>query len=84
MARKLVSERYDIKNIDHQDMLSSFIAHGPTESDLVAESVMQILAGGETTATGLRATFLFIITNPRIYATLQAEIYILSPPLNVC
>jgi cytochrome P450 len=55
-------------------MLSSFIAHGLTESDLVAESVMQILAGGETTATGLRATLLFIITNPRIYATLQAEI----------
>jgi len=55
-------------------MLSSFIVHGLTEQDLVAESVMQILAGGETTATGLRATFLHIITNPRIYATLRAEI----------
>jgi len=69
-----VSERYATENIDHQDMLSSFIAHGLTEHDLVAESVMQILAGGETTATGLRATFLHIITNPRIYATLRAEI----------
>lgn len=74
IARKLVSERYASKDIDHQDMLSSFIAHGLTESDLVAESVMQILAGGETTATGLRATLLFIITNPRVYATLQTEI----------
>ena len=55
-------------------MLSSFIAHGLTESDLVAESVMQILAGGETTATGLRATLLYIVTNPRVYATLRAEI----------
>jgi cytochrome P450 len=55
-------------------MLSSFIAHGLTESDLVAESVMQILAGGETTATGLRATLLYIITNPRVYSTLRAEI----------
>jgi cytochrome P450 len=55
-------------------MLSSFIAHGLTESDLVAESVMQILAGGETTATGLRATLLYIITNPRVYTTLRAEI----------
>lgn len=55
-------------------MLSSFIAHGLTESDLVAESVMQILAGGETTATALRATFLFVITNPRIYSTIRAEI----------
>jgi len=74
IAKNLVSERYASKNIDHQDMLSSFIAHGLTETDLIAESVMQILAGGETTATGLRATFLHIITNPRIYAILQAEI----------
>ncbi|KAE9368277.1 cytochrome P450 monooxygenase [Stipitochalara longipes BDJ] len=74
IARKLVSERYANKNIDHQDMLSSFIAHGLTESDLVVESVMQIIAGGETPATGLRATLLFIITNPRIYTTLQAEV----------
>lgn len=55
-------------------MLSSFISHGLTESDLVTESVMQILAGAETTATAIRATLLHIITNPRIYATLQAEI----------
>jgi hypothetical protein len=41
-------------------MISSFIAHGLTESDLVADSVMQILVGGETTAIGLQATFLFI------------------------
>jgi len=55
-------------------MISSFIAHGLTETDLVAESVMQILAGGETPATGFRSTLLFIITNPRVYATLQKEI----------
>jgi len=51
-------------------MLSSFIAHGLTESDLVAESVIQILAGAETTANAMRATLLHIITNPRIYAAL--------------
>jgi len=55
-------------------MLSSFIAHGLTESDIVAESVMSILAGGETPATALRVALLFIITNPRVYTTLQAEI----------
>jgi cytochrome P450 len=74
IAKKLASERYAAKNVDHQDMLSSFISHGLTESDLVTESVMQILAGAETTATALRATLLHTITNPRIYSTLQAEI----------
>jgi len=74
IAKKLASERYATKNVNHQDMLSSFIAHGLTESDLVTESVMQILAGAETTATALRATLLHTITNARIYSTLQTEI----------
>jgi cytochrome P450 len=55
-------------------MLSSFISHGLKESDLVTESVMQILAGAETTATVLRATLLHIITNTRVYSTLVTEI----------
>lgn len=74
IAKKLASERYATKSVDHQDMLSSFIAHGLTESDLVTESVMQILAGAETTATALRATLLHTITNARIYSTLQTEV----------
>jgi cytochrome P450 len=74
IAKKLASERYATKNVDHQDMLSSFISHGLTESDLITESVMQILAGAETTATALRATLLHTITNTRIYSTLQTEI----------
>jgi cytochrome P450 len=32
------------------------------------------MAGGGTTATTLRATMLFIITNPHVYRTLQTEI----------
>jgi cytochrome P450 len=55
-------------------MLSSFISHGLTESELVAESIVQILAGADTTAAAIRATLLHIITNPRVYSALQAEI----------
>jgi cytochrome P450 len=55
-------------------MTASFIAHGLSETDLVAESLLQILAGADTTATAIRATVLHIITHPFVYVALQAEI----------
>jgi cytochrome P450 len=55
-------------------MTASFIAHGLSETDLVAESLLQILAGADTTATAIRATVLHIITHPSVYVALQAEI----------
>lgn len=57
-----------------KDMTASFIAHGLSERDLTAESLIQILAGADTTATAIRATLLYIITNRAVYAALQAEI----------
>lgn len=57
-----------------QDMLSSFIARGLNEEDLVTESVFQILAGADTSATNIRVIFLHVMTNPRIYRILQNEI----------
>lgn len=74
IAKKLASERYATKDVDHQDMIFSFISHGLTETDLVADAVVQILAGPENTATALRATLLHTISNPRIYRSLHDEI----------
>jgi hypothetical protein len=39
-------------------MMASFTAHGLSETDLVAESLLQILAGADMTATAIRATSL--------------------------
>lgn len=55
-------------------MMASFMAHGLSETDLVAESLLQILAGADTTATAIRATMLHLISHPLAYLTLQAEI----------
>jgi cytochrome P450 len=74
IARKLVHERYETKAIDHQDMMASFITHGLSERDLISESILQILAGADTSATAIRATLLHIITHPSVYQSLQAEI----------
>jgi len=55
-------------------MMASFIAHGLNETDLIAESLLQILAGADTTATAIRATMLHVMTHPIVYEKLQAEI----------
>lgn len=48
--------------------------HGLKEDELVSESLLQILAGSDTSATVIRATMLFLMTHPATYRTLQNEI----------
>ncbi|KFY37707.1 hypothetical protein V494_04641 [Pseudogymnoascus sp. VKM F-4513 (FW-928)] len=74
IARKLVHERFTNKSAVDNDMMASFIAHGLSETDLVAESLLQILAGADTTATAIRATLLHLMTHPLAYNALQSEI----------
>lgn len=75
-AHKAVAARFrpDAKEI--QDMLGSFIKHGLTQQECEVESLLQILAGADSTATALRTTFLFILTSPSAYRNLQHEISI--------
>ncbi|EON62757.1 hypothetical protein W97_01982 [Coniosporium apollinis CBS 100218] len=76
IAQERVAERFlpDGKKRDQQDMLGSFIRHGLTREEAESESVLQILAGSDTTATGIRTTMLFLITNPSVLAKLRSEI----------
>lgn len=76
-AQKMVGERFlpDAKNrISKPDMLGSFINHGLTEEEAVSESMLQILAGSDTSAAAIRAIMLFVMTSPLVYNKLQAEI----------
>ncbi|KAJ9606749.1 hypothetical protein H2200_008758 [Cladophialophora chaetospira] len=73
-AQKAVAERFgsDAKKV--QDMLGSFINHGLTQQECEVESLLQILAGADSTATALRTTFLHILTSPPTYSKLRQEI----------
>ncbi|KAH6838567.1 cytochrome P450 [Chaetomium sp. MPI-CAGE-AT-0009] len=73
-AHKVVAERYGEKPVVKRDMLGSFVAHGLTKEEAEGETVVQIIAGSDTSATAIRSTLLFIITNPLVYRRLQAEI----------
>jgi cytochrome P450 len=74
LAQKAVDERYCDKPVVKRDMLGSFVAHGLSKQDAEGETVVQIIAGSDTSATAIRSTLLFIMTNPAVYARLQTEI----------
>ncbi|KAK2767798.1 hypothetical protein FQN54_003957 [Arachnomyces sp. PD_36] len=74
IAKEVVAERYGENKISKPDMLGSFVAHGLSQKDAEAESLVQIVAGSDTTAATLRVGMLHIITSPYIYGKLIAEI----------
>lgn len=74
LAQQAVQSRYGPKPDVKRDMLGSFVAHGLSKLDAEGESVVQIIAGSDTSATAIRSTMLFIMTNPQVYARFQAEI----------
>ncbi|OCL05628.1 cytochrome P450 [Glonium stellatum] len=74
IAKELIGKRFGPKAVHRQDMIGSFIQHGLERDELVSESLLQILAGSDTSATSIRATMLYLMSHPRIYRKLQAEI----------
>ena len=73
-AYRYVDERA-AKPIDaRSDMLASFMRHGLTGEELQSEALEQVLAGSDTTASGLRSILLYLITSPIVYGKLQREI----------
>jgi len=72
-ARERVRERFGHKPVVRQDMLSSFISRGLTQDELESETLTQITAGSDSTASALRMTLHFISTSPPILQRLLAE-----------
>jgi cytochrome P450 len=74
MARKVITKRLEKPTEGKSDMLASFTRHGLSKDELVTESVLQILAGSDTTSTAIRSTMLYVVSNARVYTKLRAEI----------
>lgn len=60
--------------VPRADMLTSFMKNGIAGVDLQVENVLQIVAGSDTTGGALRGVFVCVLSNPRVYKALQAEI----------
>ncbi|KAK1753166.1 pisatin demethylase [Echria macrotheca] len=75
LCYRWADERWAVRATDKRlDMLGSFIKHGLSREDLRSELIEQIIAGSDTTASALRGILLYLMTNPRVYLKLRAEI----------
>ena len=74
VSQRVVAERFGPDAKLKDDMLGSFVSHGLTQREAEAETLLTILAGADSTATTIRVTFLYILTNPSVYVKLLAEI----------
>ncbi|KAJ9635435.1 hypothetical protein H2199_008438 [Coniosporium tulheliwenetii] len=74
ISQQLIGKRFGPKAASRQDMIESFIRHGVKEDELVSESLLQVLAGSDTSATVIRATMLYLMSHPSTYRKVQEEI----------
>ncbi|KAI9783035.1 MAG: hypothetical protein M1816_001612 [Peltula sp. TS41687] len=74
LAQKAVAKRFEPQSKPRNDILGSWLSKGVPRDQAESEMVIALFAGSDTTATSIRATLLYIISNPLIYARLQAEI----------
>lgn len=84
VAREAITERFQpgTQKKTRNDMIQSFIEHGLTQAEIADESLLQILAGSDTSASIMRTAFICITTNPRVYTRLKAEIMSTDVPLD--
>ncbi|CAJ2505839.1 Uu.00g132330.m01.CDS01 [Anthostomella pinea] len=68
IARAAVSERYGPDKKQRSDVLGAWVAAGLTEKEAEVETV------GQLAATAMRATMLYLLSNPGAYQKLQGEI----------
>jgi cytochrome P450 len=74
VANKKVAERFEPDAVSQPDMLGSFIRHGLTKEEASRESLLNVVAGSDTTATTIRLMMLNLLSNPVCYRKLQREI----------
>ncbi|KAI1409181.1 cytochrome P450 [Hypoxylon sp. FL1857] len=74
LAQAAVERSYENQDSRQRDVLASFIEQGVTKEEAINELMLQVVAGTDSTATGIRMTLLLLVTNPVAYAKLQAEI----------
>ncbi|KAK7920837.1 hypothetical protein PG985_008859 [Apiospora marii] len=72
--KNLQQESDSSKTKERADMLASFMRNGLFGDELKTESLLQIVAGSDTTAGALRGTMLYLMSHPRVYRALQEEI----------
>ncbi|KAL7628983.1 hypothetical protein AAE478_000501 [Parahypoxylon ruwenzoriense] len=74
LAQAAVERSIDNGGERQGDMLASFIELGVSKEEAINELMLQVVAGTDSTATGIRMTLLLLVSNPLAYHKLRAEI----------
>ncbi|KAK6070875.1 Pisatin demethylase 7 [Seiridium cupressi] len=69
-----VRKRFAPDTLPQRDMLGSFIHHDLNQQSCETESLFIFVAGSDTTAATIRVTMLHVLSNPRVYHSLKAEV----------
>lgn len=73
-AAEAIAKRFESGKKGRNDMLGSFKANGLSLEECKSESLIQVIAGTDSTSTILRMTMLYIATNSLVYRSLQKEV----------
>lgn len=73
-AQEALAKRFQSQAEQKEDVLGSLIKRGLTLVEVENESLLQVMAGVDSTATAIRMIMYFIMTNPRVYMKLQGEL----------
>lgn len=74
VAKKVVRKRFLPGAEVQRDMMASFMRHGLTQDEVAGESLLQVIGGSDTAAATIRVVLLNLMSSPRCYWKLQAEI----------
>lgn len=72
-AEEVMEKRYQDGDV-RKDMIGMFMKMGVTVREAVNQSLVQVVAGTDSVATGIRMTILYVSSNPRVYKKLLAEL----------
>lgn len=73
-AHALVAKRFAAGEPGSGDMTAAFMRQGLSQRETEAEGILQLSAGSDTTIVALRSTLLYVLSTPRVYTRLRAEI----------
>ncbi|KAI0834132.1 cytochrome P450 [Hypoxylon sp. FL0890] len=74
LAQAAVERSFESEKSRQRDVLASFIEQGVTKEEAINELMLQVVAGTDSTATGVRMTLLLLVSNPVAYDKLKSEI----------
>ncbi|KAK8112432.1 Cytochrome P450 monooxygenase lolP1 [Apiospora sp. TS-2023a] len=73
-AQDSIDERFGPGAEARRDMIAMFLKHGANKEEATGEALVQVVAGTDSVAVAIRMTLLYVLTTPRVYNLLLAEL----------